>query len=71
MQTINPGLPTDAPAGSLAKIETMRRRHEVGLPLFHPDDSTKQIPPPYGPANWEALARDARAPAAGKRPRWY
>lgn len=30
--------PTDAPAGSAAKIETLARRVQMGLPLWHPDD---------------------------------
>lgn len=30
--------PTDAPAGSEAKIEMLRRRVELGLPLWHHDD---------------------------------
>ena len=29
---------TDAPAGSDAKIETLRRRVELGLPLWHVED---------------------------------
>jgi hypothetical protein len=30
--------PTDAPAGSKAKIETLARRIEMGMPLWHPED---------------------------------
>ena len=30
--------PTDAPAGSEEKIEILRRRVELGLPLWHLDD---------------------------------
>ncbi len=30
--------PTDAPAGSESKIEMLRRRVELGLPLWHMDD---------------------------------
>jgi hypothetical protein len=30
--------PTDAPAGSAAKIEVLRRRVEQGQPLWHADD---------------------------------
>jgi hypothetical protein len=30
--------PTDAPAGSMAKIETLRKRVELGLPLWHDSD---------------------------------
>ncbi len=30
--------PTDAPAGSQAKIDELRRRVELGLPLWHEDD---------------------------------
>ena len=30
--------PTDAPAGSEKKIETLRRRVELGLPLWHDHD---------------------------------
>ena len=30
--------PTDAPAGSAAKIEELRRRVELGLPLWHGED---------------------------------
>ena len=30
--------PTDAPAGSDEKIETLRRRVELGLPLWHGSD---------------------------------
>ncbi len=30
--------PTDAPAGSQAKIDAMRRRVELGLPLWHESD---------------------------------
>lgn len=29
---------TDEPPGSLAKIELLRRRVELGLPLWHPND---------------------------------
>lgn len=29
---------TDAPAGSAEKIETLRRRVELGLPLWHDED---------------------------------
>jgi hypothetical protein len=31
-------LATDAPAGSLEKIEILRRRVELGLPLWHEKD---------------------------------
>ncbi|MBM4088875.1 MAG: hypothetical protein FJ276_05505 [Planctomycetes bacterium] len=31
-------LPTDAPAGSQAKIDELRRRVELGLPLWHGND---------------------------------
>ncbi len=31
-------IPTDAPAGSEAKIEVLRRRVEQGLPLWHDED---------------------------------
>lgn len=30
--------PTDSPAGSPEKIEILRRRIEMGLPLWHDDD---------------------------------
>ena len=30
--------PTDAPAGSDDKIETLRKRVELGLPLWHNED---------------------------------
>lgn len=30
--------PTDAPAGSAEKIEELRRRVQLGLPLWHPKD---------------------------------
>ncbi len=30
--------PTDAPAGSMAKIEQLRKRVELGLPLWHGSD---------------------------------
>ena len=30
--------PTDAPAGSAEKIEELRRRVELGLPLWHTED---------------------------------
>jgi hypothetical protein len=30
--------PTEAPAGSRAKLETLARRVELGLPLWHPAD---------------------------------
>ena len=30
--------PTDAPAGSQSKIELLRRRVELGLPLWHEED---------------------------------
>ncbi len=30
--------PTDAPAGSPEKIEILRRRVELGLPLWHQED---------------------------------
>jgi hypothetical protein len=30
--------PTDAPAGSPEKIEILRRRIELGLPLWHEED---------------------------------
>jgi hypothetical protein len=32
--------PTDAPAGSTDKIEILRRRVELGLPLWHDSDRT-------------------------------
>ena len=31
-------VPTAAPAGSPEKLETLARRLELGLPLWHPDD---------------------------------
>ena len=31
-------LPTDAPAGSQEKIEVLRKRVELGQPLWHSDD---------------------------------
>ncbi len=31
-------LPTDAPAGSEEKIDVLRRRVELGQPLWHEDD---------------------------------
>ncbi len=31
-------MPTDAPAGSPEKIEILRRRVELGQPLWHDDD---------------------------------
>ncbi|HAO00053.1 MAG TPA: hypothetical protein DCQ98_22630 [Planctomycetaceae bacterium] len=31
-------IPTDAPAGSAEKIEELRRRVELGLPLWHTED---------------------------------
>ena len=31
-------IPTSAPAGSRAKIETLRRRVERGVPLWHGED---------------------------------
>jgi hypothetical protein len=31
-------LPTDAPAGSQSKIDALRRRVELGLPLWHEED---------------------------------
>ena len=37
--------PTDAPAGSAAKIAALRRRAERGEELFHPADSPRMIPP--------------------------
>ena len=30
--------PTDAPAGSSSKIEELRKRVELGLPLWHEED---------------------------------
>jgi len=30
--------PTEAPAGSRAKLEALARRVELGLPLWHPSD---------------------------------
>ena len=30
--------PTDAPAGSQSKIDALRRRVELGLPLWHEED---------------------------------
>jgi len=30
--------PTNAPAGSMEKIATLRRRVELGLPLWHDED---------------------------------
>ena len=30
--------PTDAPAGSMDKIDALRRRVELGLPLWHDED---------------------------------
>ena len=34
----NKFMPTDAPAGSSEKIEVLRRRVELGQPLWHRDD---------------------------------
>lgn len=31
-------VPTDAPAGSVEKLDVLARRIELGLPLWHPDD---------------------------------
>jgi hypothetical protein len=31
-------IPTDAPAGSRAKIDEMAQRIQMGLPLWHPED---------------------------------
>jgi hypothetical protein len=31
-------VPTDAPAGSRAKIDTLAERVRKGLPLWHPED---------------------------------
>ena len=31
-------VPTDAPAGSTAKLEALAKRIEQGLPLWHPED---------------------------------
>ena len=31
-------VPTDAPAGTRGKIERLRKRAEMGLPLWHDDD---------------------------------
>ena len=33
-------IPTDAPAGSQAKIDDLRRRLEQGVPLWHAEDRT-------------------------------
>ena len=30
--------PTEAPAGSTEKLDTLARRIAMGLPLWHPDD---------------------------------
>jgi hypothetical protein len=35
--------PTEAPCGSRAKVEVMAKRHALGLPLYHPGDSTEHI----------------------------
>ncbi len=32
-------MPTDAPVGSVRKMNVMQRRLELGLPLFHPEDN--------------------------------
>jgi hypothetical protein len=31
-------VPTDAPAGSRAKIDAMAQRIQMGLPMWHPED---------------------------------
>lgn len=31
-------IPTEAPAGSAEKLETLARRVAMGMPLWHPDD---------------------------------
>jgi hypothetical protein len=31
-------VPTEAPAGSQEKLETLARRIQMGAPLWHPDD---------------------------------
>lgn len=36
---VNEADPTDAPVGSIAKVEVMRKRLENGQPLLHPDDN--------------------------------
>lgn len=35
--------PTNALPGSPAKVEILRLRASLGLPLFHPDDDTSQM----------------------------
>ncbi len=35
--------PTEAPVGSLEKVEVMRRRVEEGCPVFHPQDNRHAV----------------------------
>lgn len=37
-ETSNLFVPTEAPAGSRAKLKTLAERVQLGLPLWHPED---------------------------------
>jgi len=39
--------PTNAVAGTTQKLEVLRRRVELGVPLFHPNDNRECLPSPY------------------------
>jgi hypothetical protein len=44
MPTIDPRQPTEARPGSPEKIEVLRQRNAVGLPLWNPQDRTDHGP---------------------------
>jgi hypothetical protein len=57
--------PTDAPAGSQAKIDVLRRRVELGLPLWHEEDRRWRVAVTSGV---DALKHQvtAKSPAHGR-----
>jgi hypothetical protein len=44
MNTLDLFVPTDAPAGSAAKVDVLGLRAYLRLPLWHPDDNLERLP---------------------------
>lgn len=62
MDALGPIGPTSAPAGSFEKLETLRKRREAKLPLWHPDDSQAIVPPDDSPDQRRNVRLPRRAP---------
>ena len=53
--------PCGHPAGSLGKLEAMRRREELGQSLWHPQDNEAMATPAESDAMRDEVLRIARA----------